>query len=496
MQRIGSVFVILLISAFGLNIFAQNDRKIEQELNKLKLVLNRTSAFVDFLPQSDIRLIVLTDLQNANEEFRKAVDLANNNQLYLARVHIHLAYQYLKKIESLIKDHPIFRIKYRERLDSKIQQAEEIVQTSQNSEALHMLNRAKFFRQKAYLSFRNDQSYNALEYYRLAIFFADKAIQVAKSETDNMSRDWQDLLSETEMLIDRANQLVNELQNSQLQNMIVKANDEIQEIRRLYAAKRNNAANNKLLILHRSLYRIIDLAENIPQREGDRLSMDLETLKFTTQSLETDIESINSPAVNQLYFRVSNLVNNIENHIREGELALARQKIFLANRLILNIYRLIESKSTNSPDELNLQIERTKQNFSELQSSSANLSFSSELLRVIKTNLDYAENAMGEKNYIQASLYLKMANQLILKMNRLRLLQSMENVEKKSVEAELQRLESLINRINISQNPDQEFTIKYENSKRLYEIAQNAFSNNDLQLCQELTTMAINLITQ
>ena len=337
MQRIGSVFVILLISAFGLNIFAQNDRKIEQELNKLKLVLNRTSAFVDFLPQSDIRLIVLTDLQNANEEFRKAVDLANNNQLYLARVHIHLAYQYLKKIESLIKDHPIFRIKYRERLDSKIQQAEEIVQTSQNSEALHMLNRAKFFRQKAYLSFRNDQSYNALEYYRLAIFFADKAIQVAKSETDNMSRDWQDLLSETEMLIDRANQLVNELQNSQLQNMIVKANDEIQEIRRLYAAKRNNAANNKLLILHRSLYRIIDLAENIPQREGDRLSMDLETLKFTTQSLETDIESINSPAVNQLYFRVSNLVNNIENHIREGELALARQKIFLANRLILNI---------------------------------------------------------------------------------------------------------------------------------------------------------------
>lgn len=496
MQRINMILLTIFILCFGFKGFTQNSGMIEQELNRLKLVLNRTSAFVDFLPQSDLKQLMLSDLQKANEEYEKAVGFANNNQINLARVHLRLAYQYLKKIESLIKNHPIFKIKYRERLDSKIQQAEEVVQTTQNPEALHMLNRAKFFRQKAYLSFQSDQSYNALEYYRLAIFFADKAIQVANSKTENMNRDWQSLLSETEMLIDRANQLVNGSQNFQLQNMIVKANDEIQEIRRLYADKRNNAANNRLLILHRSLYRIIDLGENIPQREDDRLSMDLETLKFTTQSLEADIRNSNSPAVSQLYFRVSNLVNNIENHIKEGKLAVARQKIFVANRLILNIYRLIESKSTNSPDELNLQIERTKQNFEEIQSSSTYLSFSSELLHIIKTNLDYAEKAMSENNYIQVSLYLKMANRLILKFNRLRLLQSIDNIEAKSVEADLQRLESLINRISLSQNTDQEFAIKYENSKRLYEIAQNAFLNNDLQLCQELTTMAINLITQ
>lgn len=475
---------------------AQDAKTIEQELSRLGNTIDRTAAFVEMLPNNDLRQLIIGNLQKANEEYAKAVQFANNDRYVLARLHIRLAYEHLKKIENLVKGHPLFKTKFRERLDIKIQQAEEIVQTHQNIEALHMLNRAKFFRQRAYLAFRGDQAFNALEYYRLALFFADKAIRMSNPETDKSQEDWHNLFSETEMLLNRVRQLVENSQNSQLRNMFERANQEIQEINRLYASKRVESAKRKLLILHRSLYRMLDLAENIPTLESDRLKVDLETLKYSTQSLEEDIKDIDAPAIDQLYLRVSNLIRDIENHLSNGSITLARQKILIANRLIVRIYRLVESRSTSSEQELDQQIERTRQSFEELKNISMDKSTLGELLPLIKMNIDNAEKAANESNYLAASSHLKMANRLILKFNRLRLLQSMDKDTEESVESDLQRLESLINRINMNENEDGEFSIRYENAKQLYEIARKACSEDNFQLCNELTTTAINLITQ
>jgi len=497
MQGIRFTLIAFLIMCIGVRSSAQSDRMIEQQLHRLKLTIERTTAFINVLPESEVKQKMLLYLQSANEEYGKAVDFANNDRPGLAKIHIVAAYQYLKMIESLMKDHPILKIKFRERLDSKIQQAEEIVQTKQNPEALHMLNRAKFFRQRAYSAFRGDQSYNALEYYRLALFFAEKAIQMTTVGSDHSVSDSQNLLSETEMLLERASQLVEDSQNPQLRNMVEKANREMQEVRRLHINNRSNKTlDRRLVALQRSLYRIIDLAENVPQREDERLRLDFETLQFVIQSLQSDIQNVDSPVADRIYLRISNLVNTIDGHIKDGNLALARQKILTANRLVLNIYRLISTQSVSSSDELKLQMDRAKQNYDGLQNTAADASFSPELLRVIKTNLDHAEKANGEGNHLAASFYLKMANRLVLKFNRMRLVESFGEFEAKPVEADLHRLEGLINRIDLKENADDDFAIRYENSKELYKIARKAFLENDLKVCQELTTMGINLITQ
>jgi hypothetical protein len=157
---------------------------------------------------------------------------------------------------------------------------------------------------------------------------------------------------------------------------------------------------------------------------------------------------------------------------------------------------LVESKSTSSEQELYQQIERTKQNFEELQNISTDESTPAELLPLIKMNIDNAEKSASGNNYLAASSHLKMANRLILKFNRLRLLQSVHMDKEESLESDLQRLESLINRINMNENDDEEFSIRYENAKKLYEMARKACSEDNFQLCNELTTTAINLITQ
>ena len=496
MRRIRFTLIAVFIICFGLSSSAQSDRMIEQQLHRLRVTIDRTAAFVNLLPESDLKQKMLFYLQNANEEYGKAVEFANNDRSGLAKIHIIAAYQYLKMIESMIKDHPVLKVRFRERLDSKIQEAEEIVHSNQNPDALQMLNRAKFFRQRAYLAFRGDQSYNALEYYRLATFFAEKAVQIATVGSDQ-SVNWRNLFSETEMLLERAIQLTENSQNEQLRNMVEKSNQEIQGIRRSYADNRNDkTVDHKLVALYRSLYRIIDLAENVPQREDERLRLDFETLQFTVQSLQSDIRDLNSAVVDRLYIRVSNLVNTIDRQIENGNPALARQKILTANRLVLNIYRLVSNQSANSSDELELQIDRAKQNYDELQNSNSEVPFSPELLGVIKTDLDRAEDANGKGNDLAALFFLKMANRLILKFNGMRLVESFDELETKSVESDLQRLERLINRIDLTENADKDFAIRYENSKELYRIARKAFLENNLRVCRELTTMGINLITQ
>lgn len=495
MQRIRFILIAFLIGCFGTNSSAQGDRMIEQQLHRLRATIDRTEAFVNLLPESDLKQTIRLHLQNANEEYGKALEFANNDRPGLAKIHIIAAYQYLKLIEGLIKDHPILKLRFRERLDTKIQQAEDIVETNQNPDALQMLNRAKFFRQRAYLAFRGDQSFNALEYYRLATFFAEKAIQLTTTGSDQ-SNGSRNLLAETEMLLERATQLSENSHNLQLRKMVEKSNLEIQEVKSLYSSDRNDkAADRKLAALRRSLYQIIDLAEDVPQRQDERARLDYETLQFTVRSLQPDIQELNSPVVDRLYLRVSNLAKRIEHHIEEGNLTLARQKILMANRLVLNIYRLVSSQPTNSSEELKGQMDRARQGYDELQNNTIDASFSPELLNVVKTNLDQAQEAYQGGNQLVAAYYLKMANRLILKLNRMRLVESFEP-ESKSVQSDLQRLEDLINKIDSNGTPEGEYAIRYENSKELYRIAQKAFSENNLKLCEELATMGINLITQ
>jgi hypothetical protein len=496
MQRIRFILIAFLITCFGVNSSAQNDRMIEQQLHRLRVTIDRTEAFVSLLPESELKQTIRIHLQNANEEYGKALEFVNNDRPGLAGVHIVAAYQYLKMIESLIKDHPILKVRFRERLDTKIQQAEDIVETNQIPDAQQMLNRAKFFRQRAYLAFRGDQSYNALEYYRLATFFAEKAIQLTTTGSDQ-SANSRNLLTETEMLLERATQLSENSQNQQLRNMVEKSNQEMQEVKRFYSSNRNDkAADRKLAALHRSLYQIIDLAEDVPQRQDERVRLDYETLQFTVQSWQSDIQELDSPVVDRLYLRVSNLVNTIDHDIEEGNLTLARQKILMANRLVLNIYRLVSSQPTNSSNELQAQMDRAKQDYTELQNNTTDASFSPELLMVVKTNLDQAEKANQEGNQLVASYYLKMANGLILKLNRMRLVEYFGEPETKSVESDLRRLEDLINRIDLNVTPEGDYAIRCYNSKELYRLARKAFSEKNLRLCEELATMGINLITQ
>ena len=487
-------FLIISVMLLTFLIFGQDRQNIQQELERLRITLQRTHGLVNLFPDADFTILIKNELHKAQEEYQKAKSFFDQGRFTLSRAHIRASYQFISNIEKLIKSRPAFTVRFRERLDLKIEQAENVVISGQKNEAIFMLNRAKFFRQKAYSKSRENKLFAALEYYRLAIFFADKAIQISGSNDRITSNNLRGFFSETEILLDRAKSITRNSNKPQLEIVFQKAENDLKDARRLYSNGSVEAAREKLLIVNRSLYRIIDLSENIPQSNTERLPAELETLKLSMKSIKEEFRNIDSPAARQLYKRITNLIQSIEIHLNQNQLDMARQKLRLANRLMVRIYRLLQMKTLSYPQQLEQQLVLARQNYQELLQTVGQPEFS-DLLELAEINLQKAENTYRSKNYLQSTHYLIITNRLILKINRLNLVELSFNRDSNEVASDLERLRGLLERLE-STRGDDEFNVRHENSKKLYQIAQNAYVNKEYYTCHELTKMGINLITK
>jgi len=496
MTRNLNKFIFLLMAIHSFVSIAQTSSEIEREINRLQLILQRTNNLITLIPDENFKIKLSNEFEKARVEFQKGKTFFNQRKFNQARIHIRLAYQYLRNIEGLIKNIPFLRIRFRERLDLKIQQAEELVHANPRNESLNMLNRAKFFRQKAYLSVQSNKSISALEYSRLAIFFAEKAIQFSTSDLQHSFQEWQSYYIETETLLNRAENSIQISNNLQLQGMIRNARKELEQIREIFKRGEENSARQRLVAVNRSIYRILDLAENVPQKDQERLQIDLQTLKISVQSLESEFQTKVAPAAQNLFNRLNSLVMNIEKDMDINPPEITRKKLALANRMLLRIYRILDETDESRPNELNRQINQAKQNIDELRNSISNDQKLNDILSLAGLNLEQSELAYNRQRYLESSIYLKIANNLILKLSRLNLSISYIQIDEERVKTDLNRFKNLISNLSDSQNDSSEFQVRYENAQKLYQIAQNAFSENDLFLCSEITNMGISLITK
>ena len=481
-------------------------QNIEHQLANLKSVLERTAVIVRLLPDlpnNDITANIEIKLREARQKYQEAVELAHKDKIPQAKLAIQQAYGFLKQIETLIKQHPIFKIKFQEQLDRRIQRAEEAVRLTQNEEALYMLERAKFFRRQAYSLFRQGRTYQAIEYYRLALHFSDQSLKILGIDGGGMDRNipdadgWRNFYLDTQMLLERAR---NVLQNSggtnQFKNMLERAETEMQDAVRLYEKKEYDAAKRKLLAINRALYRIIDTGEKMPRQENERLRIDLESLQFSLQAIKEKMSDGSSPALRKLYERSENLAFQVEQHIEQDQPVLARRKMFFANQLVLRMYRMAEEQPGNQPQEIENRILLTRQDLDELKQQPANWKNSESFLALIDENLKNAESAFNNRDFLTSSQYLTIANRLILKYNQLQTQQLREEVQQGLVQQDLQRLGELLERVRLAEELDEEAALRHRNAEELYKLAGQAFERNELNLCYELTTMGINLITK
>ncbi len=490
----------LLISGFT---FGQPPRDVTNNLHRLKTLLDRTTTLVELLPASSDRQVINAirlKLKQARQKFERAVTLAQSGQgnTHEFKVLVRQVLGLLRQIETIFKSHPLFKIKFQESLDRQIQEAENALRGSENREALYMLNRAKFFRRKAYLLFKEGRTYAALEYFRLSKHFAEQVMRVLghvdSRDDENRLRNY---YLDTQLLLQRARDLVNNSETKdRFADMLSRAERELKEAEKLYERKNYHLAKQRITTINRALYRIIDVLEKVPENASERLRLEVESIQVALQSLHQKINNGNLPAANRLHQRTEKLVQEIYTHIDRNQLRLAQRKTFFANQLMLKLYQMVDVKTTDNPQLIENQINTARQNLEELKAQKMSWKAAEHFVDLIEDNLRFAERAYQAEQYLKATFYLKLTNRLILKYNRMQLRQGEKNLQKENIRSELEELSALLARIKTNQSQDTELSIRYENALKIYRLAEQAFAENELWLCAELTQMAFGLLSK
>jgi|GEM_PF-5838277 len=494
--------VTTLLILIGLSqVLTAQDRSVERELERLRTSVQRTVSTLQVLPDffsNDARTQIANKLVEVRDSFENAERLVRENRPVQARIAIQVTYGKLREIEAVVRRHPVFRLKFQERLDRKIQDAELAVGTQGGEEATYMLNNAKSFRQRAYSFAQRDRTYSALEYFRLATYFADQAIRLSRD--DDGQRDvqyWTNYYQETEVLLQRAKGMLTGADgSSELESLMRKAERELTEVKQFTRDRNFTAAKKKLTAVNRALYRIIDMLENQPQSEDERMRMDVESIQFALSTAK-EREGAERPAVKALLTRGNNLVRKIEAHLANGRQRAAKRQLFFANQLVVRLNKLLDNSSTNDREALiKGQLLATRQDYNELLQRSVMEKPVAELLPLVEQNLNAAEKTVDEGASVQAAFHLRVANRLVLQANRMLFQSGNEKGSPESAESNLKRLYDLLRRLEPTKDENLKSRASYKNAEELYRIAKSELQAENYASSEQLVNMAITILTR
>lgn len=494
--------ITTLLLLIGLSqLLSAQDRAVERELERLRTSVQRTVSTLQVLPDffsNDARSQIENKLIEIRESFENAERLVRENRPVQARIAIQVTYAKLREIEAVVRRHPVFRLKFQEYLDRKIQDAELAVGTQGGEEATYMLNNAKSFRQRAYSFAQRDQTYSALEYFRLATYFAEQAIRISKDDDGQRDiRYWTNYYQETEMLLQRAKgMLTGADDNNELESLMRKAERELTEVKQFTEDRNFTAAKKKLTAVNRALYRIIDMLENQPQSEDERMRMDVESIQFALSTAK-EREGAERPAVKALLRRGNNLVRKIENHLASGRKRAAERQLFFANQLVVRLNKLLDNAGTADREALiKGQLAATKQDYNELLQRSVMTKPAADLLPLIERNLNVAAKTADEGANVQAAFHLRVANRLVLQANRMLLQGEQKKGSAASAESNLKRLYDLLRRLEATKGDNLKSRVSYENAEELYRIAKTELQEGNYTHSEQLVNMAITILTR
>ena len=116
------------------------------------------------------------------------------------------------------------------------------------------------------------------------------------------------------------------------------------------------------------------------------------------------------------------------------------------------------------------------------------------VLQIAEFNLNQAKHFNQDGNSRKALIYLQLANRIILKVSRFQEIE--QNLDPAVLTMELQRLNSLIQRIKNHNDLTEKQKIQLKTAEKLARIARKAFQAQDYYYAQSLIKISINLITK
>ena len=495
MIRILKMYLLLSLLLLTGNSFAQSGEGVadlERQLNRLENKIREAKNLVQSLNNPELN----EPVQQAELQYQQARTTFQTRQYIRCRNHIRLAYGYLVQLYQYLKSNTDFIRRYQDRLDQKIQEAEQLVSQSQNTEAAKLLNKARYYRQKALQMFNGEQPEGIFRNYFIAMYFAENASRLAGGQDGRDSQDFNRYIEDSRELLRQVEELAASETNELIRNFIQKATSQLSEVQNLYDQKLYRQAVQRLLLVNRFLYRALDLLDNQPASLGERINSDLQSLDAQISDLQSEVTANTSQEVRRLYERIIFLTAEAREKFQLQEYHTARQRISLANRLLYQLRRLLNRPVDTPEIQIENQIQTAEIMLNTLQSELLDYPDSQNMLQLLEKTLQKAKDAYSIDNEKLAWQYLRFFNSLAIKLNQLKTASTGSAATAEIGQESLNRLKTMLDNLPNSWQQDEALQFKYENAGNLYQIAQSAFQQGNYSLCNEMSRLAINLIIQ
>ncbi len=497
MKRKRRILLIVLLGVLlgGQHLVAQTGSRVQSELNRLRNQLRQAEALVQWIRNPEIRQEMQQRLKQAFLEYQKARRFYDQGKWRLAFIHIRAAYDILRRLQGVLKDQPFLKFKFKEQLDRRIQDAERRLQGVDDPQALRMLNRAKFFRRRANLVFRQQRPLQALEFLRLALFFADNAIRLASKGPAGKETDFQSLYARAEELFQRLQRLAAQEESEQGMRFLDKLERQIRDARQLFENQKPHQAMGKLRVALHSMYRWIDqMDDQVDQQQ--RLQEEYRRFLGAFRRQEQQQHSREDRVKTILLQRLRVLVAEMEGHLQRREWRAAREKLRTANRLLYRLAQRKEEPQDNRLEVIRQQLELTRNAVQQLKADIALTPDTQPLFQLIDDYFRKSQEHLEKGQMVPASIFLNLSNQLITKLYQLNMLREEEGIDRRQVWAEIERLEQLLARLqrHPSERPGQQAA--RSTAQRLLAAARKAYENGRLLQAREMVRFALNLLTR
>ncbi len=240
-------------------------------------------------------------------------------------------------------------------MDRLLLQAESLVQNSNNAEARYMLTRARSFRFKSETAFRNSRFVKAREYYRIALFFVNKSIKLAKGATGNNSgQSYEQLLEDITNLYGDLSTAAGS--DAALNTLLQKAQNALRLAQKANEQGRRRQALLQLQICERLLYRAADLSQQKGQGRTEQINSNLMSLERYILGIEADIQNKNNRQSLRLLRKAKDFLRAARHDYENNAYKQAESKIALAQRMAAKALRLSDQDTPVALEDIERRI--------------------------------------------------------------------------------------------------------------------------------------------
>jgi len=332
---------MLLMPAFA--VWAQSGAQIKRNIEQLKHKLENIERLAVKYKADNVLVLVqkakleLTGAANHYKQgnYRKAIELYRN-----ARRDTNLAAKMLlfKPLSAARKD-----------FDRLIQRAERAAQGSDKTEARHMLIRARTFQTKAVRAYNSSLYLQGQEFQRIAVYFANKAIELAGASSDGRRSGYDDQLENLRRLY--TNITSSNINNPNITRLADKAFSYFSAAKRFHEQGNDEQALFRLHAAERMLYRALDLQQTSSEGRKEQVRLNIVSLKNYIDGVERTINESQQSSGLVLLRKARRFYRAARRDYDNGNLAAARNKISLAQRMAT---RALQSMSSEPEADIDL----------------------------------------------------------------------------------------------------------------------------------------------